>query len=63
VEWLAHANTCLNVVTVGKPKVLTGLAQNGHGGGRGIVLFPLVNIQSPGEKGEPSPLWQKNETW
>jgi hypothetical protein len=29
VVWLADANTYLNVVTVNKPKMLTGLPQKG----------------------------------
>jgi hypothetical protein len=53
--WLANANTYVNVVTANKPKMLTGLTQNGNGGGRGAVHSPLVNRQPPGEEGEPNP--------
>jgi hypothetical protein len=41
----------LNVVMLNKPKVLIGLAQNGHGAGAGGVCSLVVNDNAPGGKG------------
>jgi hypothetical protein len=49
--WLADANTYVNVVTANKPKMLTGLTQNGNGGGRGAVHSPLVNKTTSRRRG------------
>lgn len=41
----------LNVVTLNKPKVLIGLAQNGREAGTGGVFSPVVNMKASGGKG------------
>lgn len=41
----------INVVMLNKPKVLTGLAQNGYGAGTGATSSPVVNNNAPGGKG------------
>jgi hypothetical protein len=41
----------INVVTMNKPKMLTGLTQNGNVAGTGSRQFPVVNIQATGEEG------------
>jgi hypothetical protein len=43
-----RVNTCalsINVVTTGKPKMLTGLRQNGTGVGTGSQTYPVMDIQ------------------
>ncbi len=41
----------LNVVTLNKPKMLMGLAQNGRVAGTGGVRSPVVNNKATGGKG------------
>jgi hypothetical protein len=41
----------INVVMLNKPKVLTGLPQNGNGAGTGGEFSPVVNRKAPGGKG------------
>ena len=45
----------LNVVMLNKPKVLTGLNQNGNVAGTGGEFSPVVNIKATGGKGWTHP--------
>jgi hypothetical protein len=46
----------INVVTHNKPKMLTGLHQNGNAAGTGPGICPVMDINAAGEQRAPKPI-------
>jgi hypothetical protein len=53
----------INVVNASKPKMLTGLNQNGKWSSSKVTTSFDVDISTTGEKAAPNPLWYSCGTW
>jgi hypothetical protein len=53
----------INVVTVYRPKMLSGLNQNGKGYGLGVRTSPNAIDDPPGEQADANPSGKVSGTW
>jgi hypothetical protein len=53
----------INAVSVNRPKMLSGLNQNGKGYGLGARMSPNAIYYSPGGQADANPSGKVNGTW